>query len=131
MLAMSRVLRGMQPATYIESRQLLDKSLRNSLPSVYYFALICCIVLTAFCVTNPSGPLFICAVTALVALVIDLVLTIGASVPLNRLINSWTQTNYPHNWKMYRNRWQRIYNVRQAANIIGFISLLAGIIFGM
>jgi hypothetical protein len=56
-LAMSNVLKNMQPATYIESRKLLDKNLRASLPVVYYLALISSIALTAFCVINPSGVL--------------------------------------------------------------------------
>jgi len=129
-LAMSNVLKNMQPATYIESRKLLDKNLRASLPAVYYSALIASIALTAFCVINPSGVLFICSVIALVALLADLVLTIKGNLPINETINSWSASDYPANWKEYRSKWFMIYNIRQSANIIGFVSLLAGVIFG-
>ncbi len=121
----------MQAATYIESRHLLVKNLKKNLSYVYYFALISCIILTAFCVTNPSGLLFSRSVIALIALAIDLALIIKISLPLNRVINSWTPADYPGNWTTYRNRWLSVYSIRQTANIIGFTSLLAGIIFGM
>jgi hypothetical protein len=129
-LAMSRVTKSMQPVTYIESRQLLDKNLQSSLSVVYYLALAASIALTAFCVINPSGILFICSIISLVSLIIDVTLTLKGNVPLNKIINTWTASNYPANWKEYRSKWFVIYSIRQVANTIGFVSLLAGLIFG-
>jgi hypothetical protein len=129
-LAMSSVLKNMQPATYIESRKLLDKNLRASLPVVYYLALISSIALTAFCVINPSGVLFICSVIALTSLLADLALTIKGNRPINEIINTWSASDYPANWKEYRSKWFMVYNFRQVVNIIGFVSLLAGLVFG-
>ena len=129
-LAMSRTAKSMRPVTYIESRQLLDKNLQVTLRWVYYLALIASIALTTFCVVNPSGVLFICSIISLTLLVIDIVLSVKGNVPLNKVISSWSSSNYPDNWKEYRARWFAIYNFRQAANIIGFVSLLAGLIFG-
>lgn len=127
---MSRVTKSMQPVTYIESRQLLDKNLQSSLSVVYYLALAASIALTAFCVINPSGILFICSIISLVSLIIDVTLTLKGNVPLNKIINTWTASNYPANWKEYRSKWFVIYSIRQVANTIGFVSLLAGLIFG-
>lgn len=129
-LAMSNVMKNMQPATYIESRKLLDKNLRISLLIVYYLALMSSIALTAFCVINPTGLLFFCSIIALVALLADVALTIKGNKPLNKTINTWTASDYPSNWEEYRSRWFSIYNIRQVLNITGFISLLAGLIFG-
>jgi hypothetical protein len=129
-LAMSNVLKNMQPATYIESRKLLDKNLRGSLPVVYYSALIASIALVTFCVINPSGVLFICSILALAALVTDVVLTIKGNRPINETINTWSASDYPADWKEYRSKWFSVYKLRQVANIIGFISLIAGLIFG-
>ncbi|MDP4263364.1 MAG: hypothetical protein Q8941_12630 [Bacteroidota bacterium] len=129
-LAMSRVLKNMQPATYIESRQLLDASLQGSLGPVYYLALAASVALTAFCVINPSGLLFVCSVIALLSLIIDVVLSLKGNVPLNKIINTWTVSDYPGNWKEYRSRWFAIYTIRQVVNSTGFVSLLAGLIFG-
>jgi uncharacterized membrane protein len=129
-LAMSRVTKKMQAATYIESRQLLDKVMQNSLRSAYYLTLMASIALTAFCVINPTGLLFICSIIALFSLIIDITLSLKGNVPLNKIINTWTTTNYPRNWKRYRSKWFAVYTVRQVANITGFVSLLAGLIFG-
>jgi uncharacterized membrane protein len=129
-LAMSNVLKNMQPSTYIESRKLLDKNLRTSLSIVYYLALIASVLLTAFCVINRSGVLFICSIIALAALLADIALTIKGNKPINETINTWSVSNYPSDWKEYRSKWFMIYNIRQVANIIGFVSLLAGLVFG-
>ena len=129
-LAMSRVSKSMQAATYIESRQLLDKNLQSSLSLVYYLALAVSIALTSFCVINPSGILFSCSVISLISLTIDIILSLKGNVPLNKIINTWTTSDYPANWKEFRSKWFQIYNLRQVANIIGFVSLLAGLIFG-
>jgi hypothetical protein len=131
LLAMSNVTKSMQPATYIESRQLLDKNLQPNLRIVYYLTLASSFLLVSFCVTNPSGLLFICAMIALISLIADIALTLKGNVPLNKVINTWTIYNYPSNWKEYRSKWLSIYSLRQAANIIGFVSLLSGLIFGM
>ncbi len=130
-LAMSNVTKSMQLSTYIESRQLLDKNLQNTLKAVYYLTLASSVLLVSFCVTNPSGFLFISSVIALVSLLIDVALTLKGNVPLNKVINTWTVSDYPSNWKEYRSKWLSIYSVRQTVNIIGFVSLLAGLVFGM
>jgi hypothetical protein len=120
----------MQAATYIESRKLLDKHLRHSLSIIYYLALAASVLLVSFCVINPSGLLFTCSVTALVFLVVDILFTLKGNLPINKVINTWTASRYPDNWKEYRAKWLNIYTIRQAANVIGFTSLLAGIVFG-
>jgi len=129
-LAMSRTAKSMRPVTYIESRQLLDKNLQVTLKLTYYLTLLASIALTSFCVINPSGILFICSIISLILLITDIILSLKGNVPLNKVINSWTASDYPVNWKEYRSRWFSIYNIRQAANITGFISLLAGLVFG-
>jgi hypothetical protein len=131
MLAMSDTMKNMQAATYIESRKLLDKNLLGSLQPIYYLTLAASFALVVFCVTNPSGMLFICAIIALILLLVDSVLAIKGNIPLNKIFNSWTASAYPDNWKEYQSRWFTIYNVRQAANILGFLVLVSGLIFGM
>jgi len=131
MLAMSNVMKNMQATAYIEARHLLDKKLRTTLAGVYYSTLIASIALTAFSVTNPTGFLFISSIVALIALVLDLALTVKGNMPLNKIINSWSTSEYPANWSQYRKRWFTFYNIRQVVNLTGFIVLVAGIIFGM
>jgi len=130
-LAMSSALKKMQAGTYIETRNLLTENLQTPLQLVYYTTLGASLLLTSFCVVNPGGWLFITSAIALVALLADVLLAIKGNVPLNNYINSWTAGNYPENWKQYRSKWFSLYHVRQALNITGFVSLLAGLIFGI
>ena len=130
-LAMSSTLKKMKAGTYIETRNLLTENLQTPLQLVYYGALGASLLLASFCVLNPGGWLFITSVIALVALLADVLLAVKGNVPLNKFINSWTSNNYPENWKHYRSRWFNLYHVKQALNITGFVSLLAGLIFGI
>jgi hypothetical protein len=130
-LAMTGTLKQMKASTYIETRNLLTQKLEMPLKVVYYSTLAASILLTAFCVVNPRGLLFISSIIALVTLVTDAVIAVKGNVPLNNYINSWTSNEYPVNWKQYRNKWFNLYHIRQALNITGFVSLLAGLIFGV
>ncbi len=130
-LAMSTVMKKMQAPVFIQTRQLLDARLQTTLYLAYYLALASSIALTAFAVVNPYGILFRCSVIALAALVADIMISLKGNVPLNKTINNWTVTNYPANWEQYRSKWFSLYHTRQAINITGFVSLLAGIIFGL
>jgi uncharacterized membrane protein len=130
-LAMSSTLKKMQAGTYIETRNLLTQNLQAPLQVVYYTTLGASLLLTSFSVVNPAGWLFITSVIALVALLADVLLAVKGNIPLNKFINSWTTDNYPENWKQYRSKWFNLYHIRQALNITGFVSLLAGLIFGI
>ncbi len=130
LLGMTSVTRRLQAATYIEARQLLDNSLRPTLSGVYYATLLSSIVLVTLCVTNPSGLLFISAIVALLAIIIDIIITLKGNRPLNEIINSWSTATYPPNWNQYRNRWLTFYQARQVVNLSGFLALLTGMIFG-
>ena len=130
-LAMSTTLKKMRAQTYIETRNLLTQNLKTPLQVVYYTTLAASVLLTAFCVVNPAGLLFITSVIALIALLADVLFALKGNIPLNNFINSWTTANYPYNWRQYRSKWFTLYHVRQALNITGFVSLLAGLIFGI
>jgi len=130
-LAMSVTLKKMRAQTYIETRNLLTANLQAPLQIVYYTTLSASVLLTGFCVVNPGGLLFITSLIALVALLADIVLALKGNIPLNKFINSWTSWDYPDNWQQYRAQWFNLYHIRQALNITGFISLLAGLIFGI
>jgi hypothetical protein len=130
-LALSNATRRMGAPAYIETRKLIDEELQSRLSLVYYLALAFSILLTAFSVVNPNGILFTSSVIALVALVIDIAIALKGNIPLNRTINTWSANQYPENWKQVRNKWFALYQVRQVANIAGFVCLLAGLVFGL
>ena len=130
-LALSNATKKMQVTAYIETRKLIDAELQSKLSLVYYLALAASLLLTAFSVVNPNGILFISSVIALLALVIDIAVAMKGNIPLNKTINTWNASQYPDNWQQVRSKWFCIYHIRQAVNIAGFISLLAGLVFGL
>ncbi len=130
-LALSSATKKMQAPTYIEIRKLVDRELLQKLKPIYYITLAVCLLLTSFSVVNPAGLLFICSVIAFAALVVDIILALRGNMPMNRVINQWTASDYPNDWQQYRNRWFTIYHIRQAANLTGFTALLLGLVFGL
>jgi hypothetical protein len=131
MLALSNATKKMQAVAYIETRKLIDAELQFKLSLVYYAALCSSLLLTAFSVVNPNGILFISSVIALITLLVDIGLALHGNRPINKIINSWSSSQYPDNWEQVRSRWFSIFHSRQAVNIVGFISLVAGSVFGL
>ncbi|MBC7887118.1 MAG: hypothetical protein H7Z13_04465 [Ferruginibacter sp.] len=129
-IALTDVQKNMQPAAYIELRKLLDKNYRAKYSIVIYTSLITGILLTILSSMNLSGILFISSAIALAALIADIILAVKGNVPINKIINTWSVETYPHNWTDYRARWLSIFAKRQIVNIVGFLSLLLGAIFG-
>ncbi len=129
-IALGNVQRSMEAVTYIELRKLLDRNFRKKFSIVVYATLLSSTLLTVMCSMNPTSLLFISSAIAWVALLIDTILTVKGNMPINNIINGWTSDNYPADWKRYRAKWLSIFCKRQLANIIGFLCLLMGAIFG-
>ena len=129
-IALRNVQRNLQPGAYIEVRKLMDKNFQKKFRIVFYISLLTCTVLTILSSMNLTGLLFITSTTALAGLVIETILTLKGNMPINKVINTWTSDNYPVNWQDYRTKWLSIFAKRQVVNIIGFLSLLVGAVFG-
>ncbi|MEO6668757.1 MAG: hypothetical protein ABIN36_04735 [Ferruginibacter sp.] len=130
MIALGDVQRNLQPNTYIELRKLLDKNFRKKYTWVIYTSLVSSTLLTVLCMAQPDCLMFITAAIAWIVLIMEIFWAVKGNRPINKIINSWTENNYPTNWNEYRISWFRIYAKRQIVNIIGFLSLLAGVVFG-
>lgn len=131
MLGLSNAIKKMQAVAWIETRKLIDAELQLKLSLIYYVALCASILLTAFSVVNPTGILFSSAVVALITLLLDIGLAWHGNRPINKIIRSWSPSQYPDNWRQLRSRWFSIFHTRQVINIAGFISLLTGSVFGL
>jgi hypothetical protein len=129
-IALKNVQLNLNADSYIELRKLLDVNFRANFSYVVYAALFTNLLLVLATVRNPSSLLFITAAIAFVALIADTLLTVKGNLPINDIINSWSSDNYPANWSDYRTKWLTIFRYRQIANIIGFVSLLIGAVFG-
>ena len=128
-LALKNTQLALRAPGYIEMRQLIDMNMRSRFRYVLYLALAGSLALLILHVNNPGSISFITAAIAFVALVIDIVLTVKGNLPVNDVINGWTPESYPANWQEVRQQWFTIFQYRQIANITGFVSLLAGMVF--
>jgi hypothetical protein len=129
LLAMSNTQKNMRAPSYIELRNLLHKNLEFSLRIVYYTALLTNISWFFCTITLHSYFLLITSSIALLAFVIDMVFLIIGDIPINKIIQTWTPEKYPTDWETYRKKWFIYYHRRQKADLIGFVSLLLGIVF--
>ena len=128
-LSLKYVQLNLESSPYTEVRKLIDTSMRANFKYVIYTALLANLTLVILTIKNPDSLLFITSAIAFVALVIDTVLTLKGNLPINDVINSWTPDSIPVNWTEYRTKWLKIFLYRQIANIIGFVSLLIGVVF--
>jgi uncharacterized membrane protein len=129
-IALKNIQLSLNAGSYIELRKLLDVNFRANFTYVVYAALITNLLLVLTTIKNPSSLLFITAAIAFVALIADTLLTVKGNLPINDIINTWSSDNYPTNWTDYRTKWLNIFHYRQIANIMGFVSLLIGAVFG-
>ncbi|MBL7815627.1 MAG: hypothetical protein JNL70_11470 [Saprospiraceae bacterium] len=129
-LSLKQVQLSLDANTYMSVRKLIDTYMRANFTSVVYAALIANLVLVISTIKNPSSLLFITAAIGFIALIVDALLTLKGNLPVNDIINTWTPDHYPTDWADFRAKWFSIFQYRQIVNIIGFVSLLIGAVFG-
>lgn len=129
LLGLSRAVKEMKPASFIDFRNLVDNSLQFSLRLVYYLGLF--LGITWFYISLRSGLYFliITGSISVVALLVDIFILLKGNNPINMSIQGWETTKYPQNWVEVKNKWFMFYRRRQAACLIGFFSLIIGIVF--
>jgi hypothetical protein len=129
-IAMRNVTESLDAASYIRMRKLLDKNFLRKFQPVMYAALLCGVPLVICSILYGSVLMRTGAVFALAALLTDAMIALKGNMPVNRIINNWSEKDYPADWDHYRQRWQFFYSRRQTANISGFICLLIIALFG-
>jgi hypothetical protein len=128
-LALKNTQMALDGYAYTQVRQLIDANMQAILKYVIYAALAANLLLVILSGRTPGSVEFITALIALLLLITDILLTLKGNVPLNQIINSWTPTNPPADWRDIRDNWFRIFRYRQIAIITGMISLLAGVVY--
>lgn len=129
-LSFKQVQLQLNASSYIELRQLIDISMRHSFKYVIYTALIANALLVLSNLKTPGSIVFIAATISLIALVAEIVLTLKGNLPINDIINTWSQQHIPLNWETVRAQWFRVFQYRQIASITGLVSIVLAAIFG-
>ena len=130
-LSLKKVQISLEAPAYLVIRKLIDSSMRSTFRYVIYGALLTNLLLVFSTINHPNSLLFSTAVIAFVALTVDTLLTVKGSLPINDQMNTWTVDSIPADWKAYQTKWFTLFRYRQISNIIGFLSLLIGVVFGM
>ena len=128
-ISLTDVQQRMNVNEYIVFRNLTDQNFRLKFSKVVYATLLSSLALVIISIIHFNIVLLICAVTALLAFIIDIMIMLKGNLPINDIINTWTYENYPPNWNEYREKWLGYFRLRQIANLTGFVSLLLGSVF--
>ena len=129
-LALKNVQFTLEANSFIELRKLIDVNMRDNFKYPVYAALFTSLLMVILTLKNPTSLLFITVAIAFIALIADTLLMMKGNLPINDVINTWSADNFPKNWSEYRAKWFTVFQYRQIANIIGFVSLLIGAVFG-
>ena len=129
-LALKNVQLNLGGGSYTELRKLINAAMGSNFKFVIYAALLTNLLLVISTIKNPGSVVFITSAIAFIALIADILLTVKGSLPINDIINTWSPDHLPANWAEYRTKWFNVFQYRQVASIIGFVSLLAGAVFG-
>ena len=103
--------------------------MKKRVPVFYLIALVTCVWLLAAAFAAGDSLLEKTTMVALVGLVLEVVLMLRGSVPINETIASWRSQDPPANWESYRAQWSTILLWRQIALGASFTSLLIGAAF--
>ena len=128
-ISLTAVQQKMNVNEYIVFRKLTDKNFRLKYAKVVYATLLSSLALVIITIMHFNLLLLVCAVIALLAFVIDIMITVKGNLPINDIINTWTAESYPANWNEYRQKWLDFFRLRQIVNLVGFVSLLLGVVF--
>ena len=126
LVALGGAQRALSASAYVELRQRINPLMVRRIPVIYGSALLALIALLVLSLRSGSGLLALAAGVALAGLLVDAVLMLRVSVPINTRIDAWTVADQPADWQEHRARWFAIFAYRSAALLAGFASLLAG-----
>ncbi len=129
-ISIENVQRNFNAAEYIRFRHLTDQNYRKKFSWLFYGALISNTLLVVILwLESPGSALSVAAGISLLLLMADAVVTMKGNMPINNLINTWSEKEYSVNWKYYRHKWLQFFRIRQCFNITGFVILLISVVF--
>lgn len=129
LVALSSAQRALSAPAYIELRQRINPLMMRRLPGLYGLALLTTPALLALAWSDGEQVVAITAAIGLLCLVLDLVLMLRVSVPINRRMDGWSIASHPADWSADRSKWFTIFGYRQVVLLTGFAGALAGAAF--
>src|SRR5690349_9810906 len=109
MLFLKNTQMALDGKTYTDVRQLIDANMMGTFKYVMSAALLLSLLLAVMNIKSPLSVRFITALATSIALLVDAILTLKGSVPINEIINSWAPAAFPDNWKEIRIQWFTVF----------------------
>jgi hypothetical protein len=103
--------------------------MKKRVPVFYACALVTCTWLLVAGFAAGDALIKVTTTIALLGLVLEALLMLRRSVPINEAIASWTSLDPPADWRAYRMRWSIVLAWRQVVLGSAFTSLLIGAAF--
>jgi uncharacterized membrane protein len=113
-------------AQYIALHQMRDKTFRKVMPVLGSTTLG--LVLISTVVGLASGTPRLLGAAAVVLLMLDIALAMSRQLPLNRTIQSWTETAVPDHWARVRDHWALHHNLRTVLGMAAYACYLAAVL---
>ena len=129
LLALTNAQRALSAPSFIELRQQINAVMTRRVPVIYGIALVTGLALLVLAWRIDHSTLLATTAIALLCLLADLAFMLRENVPINGVIDGWSTTDYPQDWKTYRTKWFAIFAYRQIILGAGFVSLLAGAVY--
>lgn len=128
LFALSKAFAEISIDAFAENRKAIDLVIGDRLRFTYIASLIVCISILIMNIKNPGSLLFITTLISFICLLSDLILIVKFNLPINQAFHTYASHNHSLDWNALRHEWLKVINYRGLIQIIGFISLLAGIV---
>jgi hypothetical protein len=122
LLGLAEALSNVSVATFAETRKTIDDAIANRLRILYYAALLSGIIVLIFSRNELSGKVFICTLIATVLIVIDIVMALKGSIPINTAFKQYPNGNT--NWAGLQAHWLKLIYYRGVLSATALILLL-------
>lgn len=130
LFCLSKTLSGIPIDTYAEIRNSIDQVIEPRLKLVYPATFLVGLAATIFLIKSPGSPAFITTAIAFLCVSIDLLLAIRFNIPINTQFHQYATNVQDLDWESLRSTWLKYLEYRGVVQVIGFLSLLAGLIKG-
>lgn len=130
LFALSKAFSEISITAYAEIRNSTDRVIESRLKFVYPMAVLLGLITTLSLIKSPGSLAFITAAIACACLLIDLILAIKFNMPINALFNEFDTGSRDLDWESLRRTWLKFMCFRGVIQVLGFLSLLVGLVKG-
>lgn len=125
--SLSRSIKKISPATFLENGQIFIKNLANPMRILLPLTLLFMILGVPFRKFGTAGSYL--SISALLLILLTLIITVAIEVPIDNMIKRWTTATLPDNWKELQTKWQIFHTIRTFTSIASFLCLLLSSLF--